>query len=140
MIDSDLRRPAVARSFRISNSQGLTTILTAKQANLSESIHETEVLNLYVLPSGPVPPNPSELLNSSKMDQLLKVLKEQFDIIILDVPPVNKVTDAQILASKVDGVILVVPQGIALKGAVLRARDLLKKVNANLIESVKYLV
>ncbi|WP_436686541.1 CpsD/CapB family tyrosine-protein kinase [Lactiplantibacillus plantarum] len=140
LIDSDLRRPAVARSFRISNSQGLTTILTAKQANLSESIHETEVLNLYVLPSGPVPPNPSELLNSSKMDQLLKVLKEQFDIIILDVPPVNKVTDAQILASKVDGVILVVPQGIALKGAVLRARDLLKKVNANLIESVKYLV
>lgn len=136
LIDSDLRRPAVARSFRVSNSQGLTTILTAKQANLSESIHETEVPNLYVLPSGPVPPNPSELLNSSKMDQLLKVLKEQFDIIILDVPPVNIVTDAQILASKVDGVILVVPQGIALKGAVLRARDLLKKVNANLIGAV----
>lgn len=136
LIDADLRRPTVARSFRVSNSHGLTTILTAKQANLGESIHETEVPNLYVLPSGPVPPNPSELLNSSKMDQLLKVLTEQFDIIILDVPPVNTVTDAQILANKVDGVILVVPQGIAIKGAVLRARDLLQKVHANLIVTV----
>ncbi|WP_235601673.1 hypothetical protein [Latilactobacillus curvatus] len=70
------------------------------------------------------------------MANLFLQFGEQFDIIVLDVLPVNKVTDAQILASKVDGVILVVPQGIALKGAVLRARDLLKKVNANLIGAV----
>lgn len=135
-IDADLRRSTVHRTFRVSNKQGLTTILTAQKADLNESIQKTEVDNLYVLPSGPIPPNPSELLNSTKMNQLLQVLAGKFDMIILDVPPVNTVTDAQILASKVDGVVLVVPQGVAIKGAVLRARDLLEKVHANLLGAV----
>src|SRR3712207_1167371 len=80
-----------------------------------------------------MPPNPAELLSSKRMNELLHFFSENYDLIILDMPPVNTVTDVQVIGSKVDGVIIVIPQGIANKDAVLRACALLRHVDANII-------
>jgi len=86
-----------------------------------------------VITSGPVPPNPAELLNSKRMEQLLANVQQEFDLVIFDVPPMLSVTDTQILSAKVDGVVLVVRQGVAQKAAVQRSIELLKLSNANLL-------
>lgn len=86
-----------------------------------------------VLPSGPIPPNPSELLGSDRMATLLAALSKHYDRIVLDTPPVISVTDAQIISSRADATILIVPYGIAQKAAVIDAKVLLQKVNANII-------
>ena len=135
LVDADLRRPTVHRTFNVSNRYGLSNIITssASTVNISEMIDKTEVENLDVLTSGPTPPNPAELLGSDRLSQLLNFLKERYDFIILDAPPVDTVTDGQIVAARADGVALVTPQGIATKDAVVRAVKLLKRVNANIL-------
>ena len=135
LVDADLRRPTVHRTFHVSNRYGLSNIITSssRTVNISEMIDKTEVENLDVLTSGPIPPNPAELLGSDRLSQLLDFLKEKYDFIILDAPPVDTVTDGQIVAARADGVALVVPQGIATKDAVTSAVKLLKQVNANIL-------
>ena len=135
LVDADLRRPTVHRTFKVSNRYGLSNIITssASTVNVSEMIDKTEIENLDVLTSGPTPPNPAELLGSERLSQLLDFLKEKYDFIILDAPPVDTVTDGQIVAARADGVALVVPQGIATKDAVTSAVKLLKQVNANIL-------
>ena len=135
LIDADLRRPTVHRTFNVSNRYGLSNIITssANTVNISEMIDKTEIKNLDVLTSGPTPPNPAELLGSDRLSQLLNFLKEKYDFIILDAPPVDTVTDGQVVASRADGVALVVPQGIATKDAVMRAVKLLQRVKANIL-------
>lgn len=138
LVDADLRRPTVHRTFGVSNKQGLSTIITAQtqEINISQIIDKTRVPGLNVLTSGPIPPNPAELLNSDRFKHLLSFLKQKYDFIILDAPPVNMVTDGQIIAAAADGVALVVPQGIATKDGVEHAVSMLKKVNANILGAI----
>lgn len=135
LIDADLRRPTVHRTFKVSNRYGLSNIITSSEntIDISEMIDKTEIDNLDVLTSGPIPPNPAELLGSERLSQLLDFLKEKYDFIIIDAPPVDTVTDGQIVSTRADGVALVVPQGVATKDAVIRAVNLLKRVNANIL-------
>ncbi|MDN5575990.1 MAG: CpsD/CapB family tyrosine-protein kinase, partial [Pediococcus sp.] len=135
LIDADLRRPTAHRTFNLLNAAGLSSYLS-NNAVYEEIIQETEVPNLSVISSGPVPPNPAELLNSRHINTLIERLEDEYDIIIFDAPPINTVTDAQLLANKADGVILVVPQGIAEKGGVTHAVEQLNKVHAKVLGTV----
>lgn len=133
LVDADLRKPTAHYSFKLENFIGFTSILT-KNTLLKESVQSTEIPNLSVLTSGPIPPNPSELLASIQMKKLLQEMKEEFDFIILDTPPTLAVTDAQILANQADGTILVVSSGKAEKSSAIRAKELLINANANILE------
>ncbi|MEK5139235.1 CpsD/CapB family tyrosine-protein kinase [Priestia sp. FSL W8-0001] len=132
LVDADLRKPTAHYSFKLENFIGFTSILT-KNTLLKESVQSTEIPNLSVLTSGPIPPNPSELLASIQMKKLLQEMKEEFDFIILDTPPTLAVTDAQILANQADGTILVVSSGKAEKSSAIRAKELLINANANIL-------
>ncbi|MFB5926327.1 CpsD/CapB family tyrosine-protein kinase [Latilactobacillus sakei subsp. sakei] len=136
LVDADMRRPTVHQTFQVPNKRGLTSLLTEETFDLTNTIQKTPVEHLFVLPCGDVPPNPSELLNTKKMDKLIQELTKHFDLVIFDVSPVISVTDAQILASKVDGTILVVPQGIVEKGSVAKAKELLEVVNARILGTI----
>lgn len=138
LIDADMRRPTIHATFGLQNRNGLVDLLTQSESEeeAKQAIRETKIENLSVLPSGPIPPNASELLSSKRMVNLLKGLSEVFDMIIFDLPPLTSVTDAQIVASRTDATILVTPYGVAKKGMLLEARGLLEKVNANVIGAV----
>ncbi|AOY75598.1 CpsD/CapB family tyrosine-protein kinase [Clostridium formicaceticum] len=132
VMDADLRKPAVHKAFQLSNSEGVTNILV-KDLNYKEFLLKTEVEGLEVLPSGAIPPNPSELLASQKMKNFIHSLREDYDYILIDTPPAAIVTDAALLSTAVDGVILVCAAGeVAIQGA-QRAKELLDNVNANII-------
>jgi len=135
LIDADLRKPTVHYTFRLENHAGLTNVLT-RQSTLGQAVQETEVRDLYVLTSGPIPPNPSELLASHQMEELLKEMKQQFDMVIFDTPPILAVADAQILANQVDASILVVSSGKTEKEAALKAKELLVHAKSKLLGAV----
>lgn len=132
LVDADLRKPTVHYTFRLINTEGLSNLLT-KRAKLTDVITKTDVDNLYVITSGPIPPNPAELLSSRAMHELMTQALGIFDIIIFDTPPVLAVTDAQILSSQVDGTVLVVASGKTEKDAALEAKDLLQKSQARIL-------
>lgn len=136
LVDADMRKPSVNKTFKLSNHEGLTTLLTEKEVVLGDVVHETETENLFILTSGPIPPNPSELLDSKKMNRVIEILEETFDLVIFDMPPIVSVTDAQIMASKTDGTVFVIRNGIANKEAVLKAKQLLDIVNANVVGTI----
>jgi len=135
LMDADLRRPTIHKTFNVSNRIGLSSYLLGN-AELDEIIKPTMVQNLYVITSGPVPPNPSELLGSMRTRDLLTRLVDKFDLLILDAPPANSVTDSQVLSAQVDGVIIVVPQGIADKAGVIHAKEALEIVHANILGAI----
>ena len=131
MIDCDLRRPRLHAQFELPNAKGLTTWLSGEK-NLDSLIQTCEKEpNLKVLTSGPVPPNPAELLGSEEMRKLLSLLSEQYAHIIIDSPPVISFTDASILSTMVDGVILVVHGGRSSRAVVRRAKQQLLDVGAH---------
>lgn len=136
LVDADLRRPTINATFSISNPVGLTNFLTEHSVSVNDIFYKTTVENLYVIPSGPTPPNPSELIGSKRMEKLIVALQEAFDLVIYDAPPVLSVTDAQILATKVDGTILVVRENKAEKEAVKQAVGLIQHVRAKIIGTV----
>lgn len=107
LVDADLRKPTVHHTFGLNNLFGFTTVLT-KQKTLENTVLETEEKDLYILTSGPIPPNPAELLSSKSMEQFIEEAKSQFEYIIFDTPPLLAVADPQIIANQVDGSILVV--------------------------------
>lgn len=133
LVDADLRKPTVQRTFGLSNVEGLTTLLSEPDRAISEIIQQVTGTELHALTSGPIPPNPSELLNSNRMNTLMNQFAEMYDIIIYDMPPVTSVTDAQIMAAKADGVVFVIRHGVAQKDSVLNAKELLEMVNANIL-------
>ncbi|MCR8929529.1 CpsD/CapB family tyrosine-protein kinase [Priestia megaterium] len=135
LIDGDLRKPTAHYTFRLENHVGLTNVLT-KQSTLGQAVQGTEVPELFLLTSGPIPPNPAELLASNNMTELLKEMKEEFDMVVFDTPPVLAVADAQILANQVDGSILVVSSGKTDKEAAVKAKELLLKANAKVLGAV----
>jgi len=132
LVDTDLRRPSIHRLFRLEAEPGLTSVL-AGEVTLEEALHETSIEGFRVLTCGPLPPNPPELLNSQAMMDLIEEMKGKADVVILDTPPTIPVTDSQVMASKVDGVILVVEAGQTRKHAVKHARDLLDQTHGRLL-------
>ena len=134
LIDCDLRKPSIHKKFKISNLVGLSDVIVGKE-DLISSLNKHNS-NLLILTSGKIPPNPSEMLSSKAMVSLLEDLKTKFDYIVLDTPPVQAVTDSQILGAKADGTILVVRAEKTKKDSVQNAINLLKKVNANIIGTV----
>ena len=135
LIDADLRRPTLHTTFNKSNQEGLTTILTSgtNSIDLRQIVQPSGVENLDILTSGPVPPNPAELLNSQRMKTLIESVKSVYDMVIVDVPPMLEVTDTQVLSHYLDAIVLVVKQGQTQKLAVKRAVELLNLAHANLL-------
>lgn len=134
LVDADLRRPQLHQIFGLSNNTGLASAILNNDSELP--LQESGVPDLRVLTSGPMPPNPADLLATQRMDKLLAQLREEADIILLDAPPVIAVTDAAILATKVDGVLLVVSAGQTKREHAQRAKALLEKVNARIVGAV----
>ncbi|WP_286141412.1 CpsD/CapB family tyrosine-protein kinase [Bacillus sp. BA3] len=132
LVDADLRKPSVHYAFNLSNIHGLTSVLT-KKMGLRKTILNSNVSNLDILTSGPIPPNPSELLNSKAIETAIDELKEIYDYIIFDTPPVLVVPDSQIVANKCDGVIMVVASGKTNKQSAVKAKELLLKANTSLL-------
>lgn len=130
LVDTDLRRPTVARTFGVTDNHGLTNYLADVNSDAGSIIHHTRMATLDVVASGPVPPNPAELLASSRMTNLIAELRQRYDLVIFDVPPFLMVTDAQVLMSKMDGVAVVVSGRQTTKGALQRTTDTLKLANA----------
>ncbi len=134
LVDCDLRKPSIHKKFKISNIVGLSDVIIGKE-ELETAVHRYNK-NMSVLTSGKIPPNPSEMLSSKSMSKLIEHLKEEYDYVILDTPPVLAVTDSQILSTKVDGTILVVRAERTKREGVQNAISLLKKVNAHIIGTV----
>ena len=131
-VDADMRKPTVHYTFRLPNAAGLSTVLT-NQITVEEIVRETDIDNLYVITSGPIPPNPSELLGSKTMTYLIEKLKEDFDLIVFDAPPTLSVTDAQILSNEMDGTVLVIDSGYTEKEAITKAKELLDQADAKIL-------
>jgi capsular exopolysaccharide synthesis family protein len=132
ILEGDLRNPSIHKNFKIPNSTGVVNIL-AEGVHYKNYVFHTEVENLDIISCGPKPPNPAELLSSSRMKSLLDDLKATYDYIILDTPPVVVVTDAAILASVCDGVLLVIASSETFIEGAAKAKELLQKVNANIL-------
>ena len=110
LMDCDMRNPTVHKNFKLSNKVGLSSCISLGTA-LAEAVQETEIENLDALTSGVIPPNPSELLGSERMQHILARAQEKYDYVLLDTPPVLPVTDTLVLGSLVDGLILVLDSG-----------------------------
>lgn len=133
LIDSDLRRPSVHLRFRIPNKVGLTSVLAGKASLEQAIVSIPSVPSLRVMPAGPIAPGPSELLGSSQMQQMVEGLRSQYDFILIDTPPVLTVTDAAVLVSLSDGVVLVLRYGQSSRNVVGRASEILLRSGAHLL-------
>ncbi|MGE7857280.1 CpsD/CapB family tyrosine-protein kinase [Bacillus sp. NPDC094064] len=132
VIGADLRKPSIQDLFAVHNSNGLTNVLSG-QANIMQCIQKTDIENVYVMASGPIPPNPAELLGNRVMDEVLLEAYNMFDIVLIDTPPVLAVTDAQILANKCDGIILVVRSEKTEKDKIVKTKQLLDKASGKIL-------
>ena len=132
LVDCDLRRPSLHELFGVANETGLTsTILAAEDAPLP--LQTTEVPGLSLLTSGPLPPRPADILGSRRMEQTIARLRSEADVILFDTPPVVAVTDAAVLATRVDGVLLVLQAHKTSRDRARQAKQILEKVKANII-------
>lgn len=132
LIDANMRKPSLHRVFSQINHQGLSTLLTG-HSSIQEAVQETSIDNLWLLPSGPVPAHPSELIDSSGMRELLLQLKEQYDVILVDTPSVLSVSDSVIVSALCDGVIMVAAAGKVKKDHLKKAKEQLDHVNARML-------
>jgi capsular exopolysaccharide synthesis family protein len=137
LVDADMRRPGIARALMLTLNKGLSGILTGAYEYGPELLVNVEQMaGLSLLPSGPIPPNPAELLCSMKMESLLKRLRQDFDHIILDSPPVLPITDATILSSIVDGVLMVVECEVTTRAALSRACRVIEHAGGKIVGTV----
>lgn len=132
LVDVDLRKPTIHYAFNLSNMDGLTTVLT-KDCSLVNAISTIDIPNLDILTSGPVPPNPSELLDSKSMEMVMKELKEDYDYVVYDTPPILAVADSQNIANKCDGVVMVISSGKTRRDRALKAKGLLEKTGSQML-------
>lgn len=135
LVDANFHRPAIQRFFPNTQGTGLSNVLIG-QSKLADVVVSTEVPNLEVLPSGPIPPNPTELLAGPYLQKLIADAQDRYDQIIFDGPPVLLVSDALVLAGVVDGVILVCRAKATSRGVALRGREQLERVNGRLFGAV----
>jgi len=132
LIDADLRKPTLHQTFGLSNRLGLTNILTG-QSMLGDVIKSSDVPHLDLLTSGPIPPNPSEILASKRMTALLEQLSQEYDTVLVDSPPALAVADAQIISTRCDGVLLVVDSGKVKREAAMKVKAGLEHVQARIL-------
>lgn len=132
LVDADLRKPRIHQLFKTENGLGLSNFLSG-QTSLESIIHPTEISNLFFIPSGPIPPNPSELIGSSLFKEMMAALESQFDHIVFDSPPVLGFADSVVLSTQVDGMILVSLSGKTPRETLQRARDILFQVNGRIL-------
>lgn len=135
LVEGDLRRPSVHALLRQPSSPGLSSYLVG-DALLEAVLLKSAVANLWLTVSGPIPPNPAELLASRRMHEFLETVAERFDVVILDSPPVLATSDACALAPHVDGVLLVIHSGVTPEVALRRARERIEAVRGRLIGAV----
>jgi polysaccharide biosynthesis transport protein len=135
LVSADLRRPRLHRFLGIPNRPGLSLVLSGS-ASIVNAVQETEVPSLRVIPSGPVPPNPAELLSSDRMDEVLETLRALADLVVIDTPPVLAVADASILAPRVDGTLFVVDAETASRSATQQSRDQMANAGARVLGAV----
>ncbi len=133
LIDGDLRRPAIHLRFRMGKGQGLTSVLSGKIPFREAVVAWPDLPNLHIMPAGPVPPLPSELLGSKQMENLLTEMRSEYDFVIIDTPPVLAVTDASVLARLADATIIIIRYGTAQRHVVQRCIDLLDRSGAHLL-------
>lgn len=135
LIDADLRRPTAHQTFELHNRAGLSTIIssTAETVELGNLVQASGIKGLDILTAGPMPPNPSELIGSKRMSTFIKSIEKHYDLVILDLAPVLEVSDTQELARHLDGIILVVRQGVTQKPAVKRSVEMLKFAKARIL-------
>ena len=131
LVDCDLRRPTLHELFGLTMTPGLTNLALDETVELP--LQKTSVDNLWLLSSGPKPPNPADLLGAARMDRLIDQLLEQADFVLFDAPPVMAAADAAILGAKVDGVLLVIQAGKTRRDHSERARELLEKAKARVV-------
>ena len=134
LVDCDMRKPSIHKKFKISNAAGTAELLLRKK--LFEEVANKYNENLTIITAGKIPPNPSEMLASRAMTAFIEEMKKEFKYIILDTPPLQAVTDAQVLSTKADGVLLVVRAGSTKREMVLNSVDLIKKVQGKVIGTV----
>jgi non-specific protein-tyrosine kinase len=134
LVDTDLRRPTMHKLFQRSNTRGVTTALM-EQSNLQVEDHliDTDVENLFLMPSGPLPPNPADLLGSPRMAELIKALRLQADMVVFDSPPVMAVADAVLLARLTDAMLLVVRAESTRADVLKKAMEHLNQAGANML-------
>src|SRR6185436_9928318 len=132
LIDADLRKPRMHRVFNLSNREGLVHCLTGGEP-LEQLIQPTGVNGLFLLPSGTIPPNPSELLASDRMRELLELAQRRFDLVIVDTPPMLAVTDAAVVGAMVDGVVYTLQAGRVLRAEAVASTDRLRLSGARVL-------
>ena len=133
VVDCDLRRPSQHLRFGLSNERGVTTALVDDSGLESLPLQDTEVSGLKVMTSGPIPPNPAELLGTPRMAALIEALVAEADLVLFGAPPVVAVTDAAVLAPSLDGTLLVLEAGRSRRDRTQRARELLTQVGAEVV-------
>ncbi|MDW3990625.1 polysaccharide biosynthesis tyrosine autokinase [Staphylococcus saprophyticus] len=135
IIDGDMRKPTQHYIFDLPNNSGLSNLIVNK-ATYTESIKETKVQNLSILTAGPTPPNPSELIASTQFDEIYNELLSDYDFIVVDTPPVNTVTDAQVYAQTIQNCALVIDVEKNNKNEVKKAKDLINKAGGKLLGAI----
>lgn len=135
LIDADMRKPTTHYTFRLDNLRGLSNVLVG-DTSLEHAVEKTDVDNLDVLSSGPIPPNPAELLASKRMEEVLRHALQLYDFVIFDTPPVLAVTDAKILANIVDGTLLVFRSGVTKIDEAEKTYEILKDSRAKMLGAV----
>jgi capsular exopolysaccharide synthesis family protein len=132
LIDADMRKPNVHKNFLVSNLKGLSTVISG-QSQWENTVIPTFIPNLSLLTSGPVAPNPSEMLGSHRMKRIIEDAKQTYDIVIIDTPPTLAVTDAQIVATNCDGVIIVTEHGRVKREYSKKVKAILEYVQAKIL-------
>jgi len=138
IVDCDMRKPKVHKMFGIGRDKGMSSVLVSNELEnvLQDVIIHSEIPNLDVIPCGPIPPNPSEIIGSQKMSRIMEKLQEKYDRIIVDSPPITAVTDSTVLAKFVDGVMLVVHAGVTPRQVVKTGLEQIQGVDANILGAV----
>ena len=136
LVDADLRKPGVHVAFNLPNARGLTTLIRGDELGLDDVALTTEQAGLRILTSGPLPPNPAELLGSHRMRTVLERLKSEVDLVILDSAPLRGLTDSAVLSSFVDGTVLVIDAGVSRRQVVRQCRQALEKADANVLGAI----
>ncbi|CAI3325747.1 CpsD/CapB family tyrosine-protein kinase [Enterococcus cecorum] len=132
LVDADMRKATVHKTFGLSNEVGLSNLVSGQQS-ASSVIQPSGVDNLSVMTAGPTPPNPAELLNSHRMNVVIEELYQMFDLIVFDLPPVMTVADGLIMASKTDGTVVVIREGVTRKDSIIEAKNRLIQAKARIL-------
>lgn len=135
LLDGDMRKPALHRVFRLDNERGLSDLL-CQRAEIDDVVQPIDDIGIDVITAGPIPPSPAELISTKRMRELLEQLRARYDMVLIDTPPILPVTDSQLFATLVHGVILVIRSGRVKIAHVQKAKALLEHVGANLLGAV----